>query len=78
MRLLRYLVSLSLRLAAFQMIHQPRSRNDKQRRQERAQQTVDPEQRDVEADEADGNPEEPERAVHLSPQMSLQYQLITV
>jgi hypothetical protein len=77
-RLLRYFVSLSLRLAAFQVIHQPRSRYDKQRCKERAQQTVDPQQRDVEADEADGNPEEPERTMYLGPQMSLQHHCKTV
>lgn len=64
-------MSLSLRLAALQVIHQPRRWNNKERREKGAEQAVQPQQSNVETDEAKRNPEKSERTIRFDPQMSL-------
>ena len=44
-------------------IHQPRGRNDEQRRQEEAEQRIQPDQRNVEAAEPEADPESAKRTV---------------
>ncbi len=62
---------LPLRLAALEVIHQPRRWNNEERREKSAEEAVQPQQCDVEADEANGNPEKSERTIRFDPQMSL-------
>jgi len=46
-------------------IHQPRLRNEKQWRQEHAEEAVEPDQSQIKADEAKGDPECAQRAVRF-------------
>lgn len=54
-----------LRAPGREAILQPGCRNDEQRREKEAEQRVQPDQRDVEAAEAQTNPECPQRTVCL-------------